>query len=62
MDKIYNEIFDYVKEMEIIDTHEHLPSFEADRDKDVYSTALISTNVTLQSTALCFNKNFLIIL
>ena len=26
-------------------------------DKDVYSTALISTNVTLQSTALCFNNN-----
>ncbi len=26
-------------------------------DKDVYSTALISTNVTLQSTALCLNNN-----
>ena len=34
MDKIYNEILDYVKKLEIIDTHEHLPSFEADRDKD----------------------------
>jgi len=34
MDKIYDEIFNYVKELEIIDTHEHLPSFEADRDKN----------------------------
>lgn len=34
MDKIYNEIFDYLKKLEIIDTHEHLPSFEADRESD----------------------------
>ena len=34
MDKIYNEILDYLKKLEIIDTHEHLPSFEADREKD----------------------------
>ena len=34
MDKIYNEILDYIKKLEIIDTHEHLPSFEADRERD----------------------------
>src|SRR4030042_1338169 len=34
MDKIYNEILDYLKKLEIIDTHEHLPSFETDREKD----------------------------
>ena len=34
MDKIYNEILDYIKKLEIIDTHEHLPSFEADREID----------------------------
>ncbi|MCL5070927.1 MAG: amidohydrolase family protein [Actinobacteria bacterium] len=34
MDKIYNEIFDYIKKLEIIDTHDHLPSFEADRERD----------------------------
>ncbi|MCL4416684.1 MAG: amidohydrolase [Actinobacteria bacterium] len=34
MDKIYDKIFDYIKKLEIIDTHDHLPSFEADREKD----------------------------
>jgi len=34
VDKIYNKIFDHVKELEIIDTHEHLPPFESYRDKD----------------------------
>ena len=32
MNKIYGEIFDYVKDLEIIDTHEHLPAFEKERD------------------------------
>lgn len=32
--KIYGEIFNYIKELEIIDTHEHLPSNETDREKD----------------------------
>ena len=32
--KIYEEIFDYVKDLEIIDTHEHLPYREDARNKD----------------------------
>ena len=34
MAKVYEEIYDYVKTLEIIDTHEHLPPFEHLRDKD----------------------------
>ena len=34
MDKIFEEIFDYVQDLEIIDTHEHLPTFENKREKD----------------------------
>ena len=34
MEKIFKEVFDYVEELEIIDTHEHLPSEEELRDKD----------------------------
>ena len=34
MNKFFNELFKFILELEIIDTHEHLPSFEADRDKD----------------------------
>lgn len=34
MKKIYDELYNYIKELEIIDTHEHLPSFEADREKN----------------------------
>ncbi len=34
MSKIYDEIYDFVKDLEIIDTHEHLPSFEHLREKD----------------------------
>ncbi len=34
MDKIYEEIFNFIKELEIIDTHEHLPSFETDRERN----------------------------
>lgn len=33
-DKIYNELLDYIKTLEIVDTHEHLPSKEEDREKD----------------------------
>ena len=32
--KIFEEIFDYVKDLEIIDTHEHLPYREDARNKD----------------------------
>lgn len=34
MNRIYDEIYDYIKELEIIDTHEHLAGNEADRDKE----------------------------
>ncbi len=34
MGMIYEEIYDYVKDLEIIDTHEHLPPFEHLREKD----------------------------
>jgi glucuronate isomerase len=34
MGKIYEEIYDYVKDLEVIDTHEHLPPFERLREKD----------------------------
>jgi len=34
MNKIFEEIFNYVKDLEIIDTHEHLPAFENEREKD----------------------------
>ncbi|MGM0365535.1 MAG: amidohydrolase family protein [Actinomycetota bacterium] len=34
MEKIFEEIFDYIKGLEIIDTHEHLPSRECLRDRD----------------------------
>ena len=43
MDHIYQEIFDYVNTLEIIDTHEHLPGREESRDKqtDVLKEYLI---------------------
>lgn len=34
MEEIFREIFDYIKDIEIIDTHEHLPSKEEVREKD----------------------------
>lgn len=34
MEKIFEEILDYTKDLKIIDTHEHLPSKEEFRDKD----------------------------
>ncbi|MBA7472253.1 Uronate isomerase [subsurface metagenome] len=34
MNKIYEEIFNYTNSLEIIDTHEHLPSKENDRDEN----------------------------
>ena len=34
MQNTYEELFDYVSKLEIIDTHEHLPAFESERDKD----------------------------
>jgi uncharacterized protein len=34
MNKAYEVIFDYVSDLEIIDTHEHLPQYESARDKD----------------------------
>ena len=34
MEKIFEEILDYTKDLKIIDTHEHLPSKEELRDKD----------------------------
>lgn len=34
MNKIFDEIYSYVKDLEIIDTHEHLPAFEHLREKD----------------------------
>ncbi len=34
MKKIYQEIMEYINNLEIIDTHEHLPSNEEDRDKE----------------------------
>jgi len=33
MDKIFEEIFNYVKDLEIIDTHEHLPASENEIEK-----------------------------
>jgi hypothetical protein len=32
--KAFEEIYDFVKDIEIIDTHEHLPAFESLREKD----------------------------
>ena len=32
--KAFEEIYDYVKDLEIIDTHEHLPAFENLRETD----------------------------
>ena len=34
MDKIFDKIFEYTQTLEIIDTHEHLPAFEKDREED----------------------------
>ena len=34
MDRIFDDIHEYVKGLEIIDTHEHLPAFESLREKD----------------------------
>jgi uncharacterized protein len=34
MNDIYNEILDFINRLEIIDTHEHLPCKEEDRDMD----------------------------
>lgn len=34
MNKNFSELLNYIKTLEIIDTHEHLPSNEEDRDKD----------------------------
>ena len=34
MDKTYRDLLDHINTLEIIDTHEHLPSNEKDRDKD----------------------------
>ncbi|MCK5578398.1 MAG: amidohydrolase, partial [Planctomycetes bacterium] len=34
MSKSFEKIFDYVKKLEIIDTHEHLPPTEKVREKD----------------------------
>lgn len=34
MIKAFEEILDYVEDLEIIDTHEHLPCFENAREKD----------------------------
>jgi len=34
MTKTFKEIFSYVKGLEIIDTHEHLPYCESAREKD----------------------------
>ena len=34
MKSAFQEIFEYVKELEIIDSHEHLPHREDARDKD----------------------------
>ena len=31
---VYEELFDFVQDLEIIDTHEHLPAFEKYREKD----------------------------
>lgn len=32
MSKIYDELYSHVAELTIIDTHEHLPSYETERD------------------------------
>lgn len=34
MEKIFKQLLDYINGLEIIDTHEHLPSYEKDRDMD----------------------------
>lgn len=34
MQSIFEELFEYIKDLEIIDTHEHLPPFEKEREKD----------------------------
>jgi hypothetical protein len=35
MNQIYNEILSYINTLEIIDTHEHLPSNEGERDRNI---------------------------
>ncbi len=34
MEKIYKELLKHIENLEVIDTHEHLPCFEKDRDKN----------------------------
>jgi len=34
MSEIFNEIFNYIKESKIIDTHEHFPRIESEMEKD----------------------------
>jgi len=56
--KVYGEILNYLKTIEVIDTHEHLPSNEKDRDKDTdvlkeylshyYNRDLISAGLSFQ--------------
>lgn len=56
--KVYREILNYLKTIEVIDTHEHLPSNEKDRDKDTdvlkeylshyYNRDLISAGLSFQ--------------
>ena len=58
MKEAYNEILEYINTLEIIDTHEHLPCKEEDRDMDAdvlkeflghyFSRDLISAGLSLQ--------------
>ncbi len=34
MEKVFNQLLEYINKLEIIDTHEHLPSYEKDRDME----------------------------
>jgi len=51
MEKIYQELIEYINDLEIIDTHEHLPSNEEDRDKD--------TDVLKEYLAHYFNRDLI---
>jgi len=47
MSKIFEEIFNYVKDLEIIDTHEHLPAFENEREKDTDVLTVIGSGLAI---------------
>ncbi len=51
MDRAYKELLDYINTLDVIDTHEHLPSNEEDRDKE--------TDVLTEYLSQYFNRDLL---